>query len=214
MTKRVFPPYSHDDDLILGARADGAPRVNVYRLLEPVVVLGSGSRPEVELHEDVCRSEGIPILRRRGGGCAVVIDPGNMIVSTVLTGVPFGHPHEHFRALSEWLVAGLAAAGIGGIHREAVCDLALGNEKIGGACLYRAKDLLYYSATLLVDPDLARVERCLSHPPREPDYRAGRSHADFMGSLATGEDIDGLVASLRDVLKPPEISDPKRSRSL
>jgi lipoate-protein ligase A len=40
-----------------------------------------------------------------------------------------------------------------------------------------------YSATLLVDPDLDLVERYLAHPPREPEYRRGRPHRDFMGRL-------------------------------
>ncbi len=34
-----------------------------------------------------------------------------------------------------------------------------------------------------LDPDLDLVDRYLLYPPREPDYRYGRSHRKFMGSL-------------------------------
>ena len=59
----------------------------------------------------------------------------------------------------------------------------LGERKIGGSCIWRTRGLLYYSTTLLVDPDLDLCERYLPHPPREPAYRAGRPHRAFMGSL-------------------------------
>jgi hypothetical protein len=35
----------------------------------------------------------------------------------------------------------------------------------------------------LIDPDLDLIDRYLLYPPREPDYRSGRSHRRFMGSL-------------------------------
>jgi lipoate-protein ligase A len=54
---------------------------------------------------------------------------------------------------------------------------------VGGACIHRTRDLLYYSTTLLCAPELALMERYLRHPPREPGYRHGRRHAEFVGSL-------------------------------
>jgi lipoate-protein ligase A len=179
-----YPLYTYDDDLMDAARADGRTRVRVYRITRPVVVLGSGSRPEVELNLEACQRDGIPIMRRRGGGCAVVLDPGNVIVSVVATGLPFGRHRRSFDLLTQWLIDGLARIGIPGVGQAGICDLALGEKKIGGACLHRSGDLLYYSTTLLVDPDIDLAMRYLRHPPREPDYRQGRDHADFMGSLA------------------------------
>lgn len=181
----LFPPYTYDDDLIQATRGDGQARVRVYRLADTAIVLGAGSDPKVELNLDACEADGVPILKRRGGGCAVVIDPGNVIVSVAMTGLPFGEHRRHFDSLSAWLITGLAQAGVPGVRKEGICDLVLGDRKIGGACLHRSKDLLYYSATLLVAPDIDRVSRYLKHPPREPDYRRGRAHVDFMGSVAT-----------------------------
>jgi lipoate-protein ligase A len=218
-----FPPYTYDDDLINATRHDGQARVRVCRLEDTTVVLGAGSDPKVELNLDACVADGVPILKRRGGGCAVVIDPGNVIVSVVMTGLPFGGHRRHFDLLSQWLSAGLARAGVPAVRKEGICDLVLGDRKIAGACLHRSKDLLYYSATLLVAPDVDKVLRYLKHPPREPDYRRGRAHVNFMGSVAAvlkgtpgrsqdpgGASSDSALAEelagrLRRVLRPPNL---------
>ena len=48
-------------------------------------------------------------------------------------------------------------------------------------------------------PDLRLIDRYLNHPPREPDYRRGRTHAAFMGGL---KELAGVsdVATFRDRL--------------
>jgi lipoate-protein ligase A len=185
MRDTAFPPYTYDDDLIQAARRDGKDRVRVYRLSDTVVVLGSGSRPDVELNLETCESDRVPVLRRRGGGCAVVLDPGNVIVSVVATGIPFGRNRRRFDLLTGWLADGLERIGVPGVTQAGICDLTVGDKKIGGACIHRSRDLLYYSVSLLIDPDLDRVARYLKHPPREPEYRRGRKHGEFMGSLST-----------------------------
>jgi lipoate-protein ligase A len=221
MVDSAFPSYAYDDDLIAATRHDGRTRVRVYRLAGTVAVLGSGSRPEAELNLDACRADDTPVLRRRGGGCAVVLDPGNVIVSVVATALPFGRHRQHFDALSAWLIDGLARIGVGSMRPAGICDLVVGEKKVGGACLHRCRDLLYYTASLLIDPDVAMVARYLKHPPREPDYRRGRSHAAFMGSLAevawpdrspdkrNGVDVERVAACLRRTLQPPKL--PRRS---
>jgi lipoate-protein ligase A len=55
--------------------------------------------------------------------------------------------------------------------------------KIGGSCFYRAKGIAYYSAAVLVTPDLDAMDRYLAHPPREPVYRRSRSHKAFVSGL-------------------------------
>ena len=76
-----------------------------------------------------------------------------------------------------------------GIRGSPMCgvteDLVQGDRKISGSCVYRSLGLVFYSATLLVDPDLDLVERYLTPPPRQPAYRRGRAHRDFMGRLVS-----------------------------
>jgi lipoate-protein ligase A len=192
-------PYDFDDDLIEATRADGRPRVRVERFRGHAVVIGRGGRPEVELNHDAILEDGVEVFRRHGGGCAVFLDPGNIIVSVVWPLPGLGGIKQAFNDISNALIKGLAEAGLPGVTQEGISDLVLDGRKIGGSCIYRSRDLLYYSTTLLIDPDLELVERYLKHPPREPDYRHGRSHAEFMGSISESLGLAGaerLVHSL------------------
>jgi lipoate-protein ligase A len=163
------------------------------------VVLGRGGRPEVELRLERIRRDNVPVLQRPGGGCAVLLDPGNILFAAALPLPGIAGIHRAFARISLWLIDRLAQAGVPSVRPAGVSDLALGDRKIGGACMYRTRGLLYYATTLLVNPDLALVERYLRHPPREPEYRQGRPHRLFMGRLADlagVTDGDDFVAAL------------------
>ena len=64
-----------------------------------------------------------------------------------------------FERISGWLIEGLAAVGVPGVTRQGVSDLVLDDRKIGGSCIYRRRDLLYYSTTVLLTPRLELMER-------------------------------------------------------
>ncbi|MGE0432391.1 MAG: hypothetical protein AB7K09_07585 [Planctomycetota bacterium] len=193
----VIGDYTHDDAIIAATRADGQLRVRVYRLPEPVVVLGKGSKVDRELDVSACLADKATVLRRSGGGCAVVIDPGNLIVAVTIAAEGLGGNKRRFDLVSEWLIDGLARSGVPGVVRAGTSDLALDDRKISGSCIHQWKDLVYYSATLLVEPDVELMTRWLQHPPREPDYRRGRSHADFVTGVASKlDDADDATAVL------------------
>jgi len=181
----IITPYTYDDALIETARNAHQPQFAVYRFPEQAVVLGRGSQPELELHGARCQHDQIPIRRRQGGGCAVVLDSGNVIVSLTLPVTGLGDNPRYFAAITAWLIDALATIGFPGISTDGVSDLVLGNRKIAGACIWRSKDLLYYSASVLVAAELPLIDRYLRHPPREPLYRAKRPHAEFITNLAS-----------------------------
>jgi len=193
--------YRYDDDLIERTVLDRLPRLHVYRFDAVAVVLGRGSRPEQELLVDNCMADGVPILRRRGGGCAVVLDPGNVIVSLALPTDGLANINRCFTSITSWLIDGLGKSGIHGVRREGVSDLALGDRKIAGSTMQRKKALVYHSASILVDPRIDLMERYLKHPPREPEYRGHRSHADFVGSLKVMSGIIDTQAFFEDLEK-------------
>ncbi len=203
--------YEVDEDLLASVRATGRARVRVYPATRTVVVLGRGSRLHIECHAAACRADGVPVLRRRGGGCAVVLDPGNVVVSAATPAPGLGHVRRLFDAFSQWVIDGLGRVGVAGIERRDVCDLCRQDRKVGGAALYRAKDLVFYSTTLLVDPDVELMDRYLPHPPREPRYRAGRPHADFVTRITADpglRDPKTLAAALAGQLAPLETGPP------
>jgi len=137
-----------------------------------------------------------------------VLDPGNVVVSVALPTEGFGDNAGCFDALTRWLIEGLCHLGIAGVHGGGISDLVLDDRKVAGSCIHRRHDSLYYSASLLVQPDLHRIARYLRHPPREPDYRRGRSHAEFLGSLGefpVGQDSACFARALAGVLRAEAI---------
>ena len=195
-----FPPYDHDDAIIQAVRDGAGPQLAIRRVLEVMAVLGRASKVETELHLERCLADGVPVLRRRGGGCAVVLDPGNLVISLVLEVPGFRQVDKLWRGLTGWLLTGLEGAGLVGLYQDGICDLVLADRKVGGAAMYRARGLVYYSTTLLLSPQVELMERYLSHPPREPAYRRGRRHREFVGGIG---EPPGLDDKLREALKPP-----------
>jgi lipoate-protein ligase A len=155
----------------------------------------------VETRPQIIADDGIPLLRRRGGGCAVVVDPGNLVVSLVLPVPGVGAITAAFTAISAQIAAALAALGIDGVRQAGVSDLTLDDRKLGGACIWRTRGLLYYSTTLLVNPAWDLIDRYLPHPPREPAYRRGRPHREFLTSFAEFGHVTS-VAGWAEALQP------------
>ncbi len=198
--RRGIGRWGFDEDLVEAAAAEGWAHARAIAWppagAPPLaIVIGRGGKPELEIDLDAARVDNVPILRRRGGGCAVLLDPGNAIVSAALPAPGIGGITSAFAAITAWLIDALARAGVAGVERRGTSDLAIGDRKIGGACIWRTRGLLYYSTTLLVAPRLELVERYLPHPPREPAWRRGRAHREFMGSLAAM----GLAADAREL---------------
>lgn len=184
-----LPAWDLDADLIASVAAGGSARVRVRRCAAAQIVVGRGGRAGVEVDLAAARAAGVPVLRRPGGGCAVLLDRGNLVVSLVAPMAGVGGVTSAFRAVTAWLVDGLAGCGVAGVAGEGVSDLVLDDRKVGGSCIQRTRGLVYYSTTLLLDPDLDLMERVLPHPPREPRYRRGRPHRAFLGRIGLPPDV-------------------------
>ena len=196
--------------MVEATKEDGRPRLRVCRPEQTLVVLGRGSKPGVELDLPACLNDGVPLVRRRGGGCSVVLDPGNVIVSLTLPAEGLGRNKGHFKRISSWVIAALDGAGFSGIRQLGISDLVRDDRKIAGACIYRTTGLLFYTASILAAPDVSLMERYLRHPPREPNYRRKRSHEKFVASLLDSVDpaeAEGLAVKMREYLLLKEIKD-------
>jgi len=188
--------YRFDADLLSRVPTSGVSQVRVYRFPETAVVLGRGSRADRDLVLPAVLADRVPVYRRMGGGCPVVLDRGNVIVSMALPAPGIGRVRELTALATEALVAALARVGYEGLSTAGVCDIVRGDRKVCGACSYRARGIYFYSASLLVAPDLSLLDRYLRHPPREPDYRCGRAHQDFVEALGGTLDPADLMAAL------------------
>jgi lipoate-protein ligase A len=195
--------YHFDDDLIAATCLDNQPRFQVYQPYNIMVVIGKGSDPDVELKVQACLEDEVPLYHRAGGGCAVVLEPGNIIVSAVMPSKGIVNITQYFHDYCDWLIQGLSRIGLTNVYREGLSDLVIDNRKIAGACIWNSKDIVYYSASLLVEPQIELMEKYLKHPPREPKYRQGRSHRDFVGQLKpllSNRTVEDVVSELQDKL--------------
>ncbi|MGI9860858.1 hypothetical protein SDD30_05650 [Moorella naiadis] len=178
-----FPAYPGD---ILAVEAfKRVPQESLY-LSEPeaiAVVLGRGTKAEKEINLHACRDDHVPVLRRRGGGGAVVLAPGMMVITAVFLPTPPWLAETWLLNLAwEWVEV-LTALGIKQVQVRGYGDVCIGDRKILGASLYISKEMVLYQASLLVNCDLNLLPRYLAHPLREPIYRAGRGHLDFVTNL-------------------------------
>ncbi len=174
--------------------------VRTWMAAEPTVVLGSSSRAAEELDLAACAAHGVRVLRRPSGGLSVVLGPGCLMWS-VVTHHPAGPPpiDALHAAMLDPLAAALRATGRDVVRRGA-SDLAVadaaGPLKISGNALRVRRHGVLYHGTLLDAFDLDLIGRVLRHPPREPDYRAGRGHAAFVTNLGLG--VARLTATVRE----------------
>jgi lipoate-protein ligase A len=154
---------------------------------------------------DTCQAELVPVFRRSSGGGTVVIGPGALNVTLVLpldAGTGLGAVEVAQRFALEPIANGLDAL-ISPVRLQGSSDLTLRDRKFGGSAQRRLRRYFMVHASLLFDMDLARLERYLSIPHRQPDYRGGRTHADFVTNLPLPRaDILRVVRRVWEAEKP------------
>ena len=82
-------------------------------------------------------------------------------------------------------------------------DLAVGELKFSGNAQYRKRRFLLFHGTFLINLDISLVEKLLTLPSKEPPYRQGRSHADFLTNLNV--DSDGIKEILKSSWNAKEV---------
>ena len=149
----------------------------------PVVVVGRSGVISNEVQEEACARDGVAVLRRASGGGAVLLGPGCLSFSWHL---PLGkYPELRKVRLSYELVLGclVRALAVPGLEIRGLSDLAIGGRKVSGNAQRRGRGALLHHGTLLYDVEPRWVEKYLKQPFRQPDYRSGRRHGDFLANL-------------------------------
>ncbi len=165
-----------------------------------LIVLGSSNKADIEVYVERCQKDGIDILKRKGGGGAVLLHPGCLILSLGMwVKKPYQNKH-YFSLIHAALISLLKERWpkLQSIKEEGISDLAFENKKIAGTSMFRSRNFLLYQGSLLVESYIVDIERYLKHPSREPDYRQKRLHRDFLSSL---NEICGVqTTELKDYL--------------
>ncbi len=177
-----------DEALLLDAEAGGPEVLRLWEWPSPAMVLGAAGRLALEIDEAACRTDGVPIARRSSGGGTVLLGPGCLLFSVVLRferDPALADLHASYR-----FILGKLQRSLTPLLRTTeelvvvgVSDLALGVRKISGNAQQRKRTHLLHHGSLLHAFDAATVERYLRMPPRQPEYRLGRSHIEFMTNL-------------------------------
>jgi lipoate-protein ligase A len=173
--------------------------LRIWEPASPLVVVGRASRIHQEVQRDACESRQIPIIRRCSGGTAIVGAPGCLMYALILSYQlrpelrDVGQAHcVILRNLVRSLRRLLPHVTVAGTS-----DLALESDetrKFSGNSLRCRRNHLLYHGTLLHGMPLGLMDTLLRHPPRQPDYRAGRPHSQFVVNAPIA------AADLRDAL--------------
>jgi lipoate-protein ligase A len=162
---------------------EGRPVLRTWETDRECVVMGYAGRPDRDVHLDACEHTGTPVLRRCSGGGAVVLGPGCLNYSVVMP-LAWEPRWSDVRYSVAWAMDRMRRAlAVSKLQREGDSDLALNRRKVSGNAQRRTRRAILHHGTLLYDFDPSRAERFLKPPLREPGYRAGRSHHDFLGNL-------------------------------
>ncbi len=184
--------------------------LRLWEPARPIVVLGRSSRIAQEVDVEACQRDGAAIVRRASGGATIVTGPGCLMYAVVLSyrvrpelrAIDVAH-----RFVLERLSRSLSQIA-GNVVLRGTSDLAIvggdGTErKVSGNSMRCRREFMLYHGTLLYGFPLDLVGRVLRSPPRQPDYRAGRTHGQFVANLpVTGADLRRAVAAAFDVSGP------------
>jgi lipoate-protein ligase A len=149
-----------------------------------LVVIGNGSDPSKELHADAITRDGVEVVRRDTGGCAVILSPEMFVASFAIYGQGSSDSIRYFKFFNDIIINALVSLGVENAGHEGRSDIAINGRKIAGTAIYRNRNLIFYHAIINAAGGTELMERYLKIPPRMPGYRLGRSHRDFVTSLA------------------------------
>ena len=146
---------------------------------------------------EACAAAGAPVLRRASGGGTVVLGPGCLCFSLVLSydraprlnEIPESNRYILARVVNA--LSSLVSARV-----EGTSDLAAGGVKFSGNAQQRKRTHFLHHGTLLCGFDLACVSRYLNAPERQPEYRKERPHAEFVMNLpASADEVKRLLVA-------------------
>ncbi len=175
------------------------------------VVLGNSNKPNENLNSENIVSDGITVYKRPSGGETVILTPQTLVIALKVTLDRFLNPSRHFRYFNNKIIEGLKTLGVENVFYKGISDIALGEKKILGSSIYRKRNILFYHAVLNVSESIETIERYIKHPTKEPDYRKGRKHREFVtslheaGFLFTMEQLKSSLSQQFDTINENEV---------
>lgn len=147
------------------------------------IILGRSNNPESSLIEENVIEDKVEVYQRPSGGEAVILTKNMLVISAVAIDKKIGSQKTVFEKFNKTIIGILEEIGVKELNQKGISDISIGEKKILGSSMYKVKDSYFYHAVLNVSEKVGLISRYLKHPGREPDYRKGRSHSEFVTSL-------------------------------
>jgi lipoate-protein ligase A len=184
------------DETLLDAceAGNGGETLLFWEPREIFVVVGYANKVATEVNGAACAAKKIPIFRRCSGGGTVVQMPGGLNYSLILPITENG-PTRSISSANKFIMEKNRTAietllpefkiknSKSKISVRGHTDLCLGDLKFAGNSQRRRKNFLLFHGTFLLNCNLALVGELLPMPSLQPDYRASRSHEEFVTNL-------------------------------
>ncbi|MEJ5304101.1 MAG: hypothetical protein HPY80_12320 [Bacteroidales bacterium] len=159
------------------------PAAMLWQPDEVYIVLGRSNQAESSVYPERLEADGVTLLKRPSGGETVVLTPRMLVIACTW---PLGVDSSSsviFRMSNQIVMDVLRQQGVNEVNQKGISDISLGETKIAGSAMHRARDRWFYHAVLNVAEPTGTIAWYLKHPRREPDYRKGRPHTLFVTNL-------------------------------
>ncbi len=210
------------DEALLDAAENGVAgeALRFWEAREHFVVVGYANRVAAEVNVAACEAHGVPVFRRCSGGGTVLQGPGCLNYALVLR-ISDDNPLRNITAANQFIMERNRAAVetlfrsrrreeavfkieanpppyVGGYSLEVRghTDLTIDGRKFSGNSQRRRRRFLLFHGTFLLNFDITLVNELLPMPSKQPDYREGRAHGDFLVNLNVS--ADAVKAAIRD----------------
>ncbi len=147
------------------------------------IVIGASNQPERDLFTDNVLADKIPVYKRPSGGETVLLSLKTIVVSISEQPVQLIGVKQQFVVYNDLIIAALHGIGVNNVEHRGISDLAINGRKILGSALYHSRDRVFFHAVINWNESADLIGKYIKHPVREPDYRQGRGHSEFVTSL-------------------------------
>ncbi|MPM02269.1 hypothetical protein SDC9_48514 [bioreactor metagenome] len=192
--------YSLPDIALLD---DGPNRPLIWIPDKNYIILGASNTIEESLFVENVIRDNVTVMKRISGGQTVLPTPDCIVISCVFDNTNHLQPKDIFYHINLLIKSVLEEAGVRALSLTGISDIAISGKKISGSAIYKNRKKLLYHCVLNIGEPALSFEKYLKQPLKEPDYRNGRKHGDFVTSLRengfTGT-IDNLAAAIEQSL--------------
>jgi len=190
--------YTLPDSILLNSEDS---KLMIWQPEYSVIVIGQSNSPEKYVILDKALLDGVSVMKRPSGGESVVLTPKMLVISLVLKRSKLPGSKDFFIKINNILIPILKQCGLQDVCYKGISDLAVNDKKILGSSIYRKPGMLFYHAVLNYGESPEYIASYLKHPVREPDYRKGRSHSDFVTTMKDA----GITASIPNLISKLEV---------